>query len=627
MAAVVAGSLAAAAYLDARYLIRHDLSSDSPARARQRSLQFISKRFRQGKPLVYHLIEDHALGPNADNLFLIFEDRAFSYKQFFHDIQRVANWLMKDLGIKRHEIVALDGENSPEYLLIWFGLEAIGACPSFINYNLTAAALVHCVKLCDARFLLAARTQLKLVQPCEEELGSHGTQTIYYDTEFISSLQESTAIPSERWQGLKPEDLSSLIYTSGTTGMPKGTIKQRGREINVARTIAQYLKLEPRNRMYTALPLYHGAAHGLCVTPSIFAGSTVVLSRKFSHKTFWPEVRKSRADTIQYVGEVCRYLINAPANPLDKQHCVTRAWGNGMRPDVWEPFRQRFGIETINELYASTDSLGLSFNANRGEFGRNAVGIRGLCWRWMNNDAEKRVKIDVTTEELLLDKNGFAIECKTGEAGEAIHRLDPANPEAAFPGYYKNSQATEKKKIKDVFKRGDLWLRSGDLMRQDSEGRLYFVDRLGDTFRWKSENVSTNEVGDVLGAFDQVAEISVYGIQVPNADGRAGCAAILPAAGVSVSTFDFAGLTKHAISALPRYAVPLFLRFVSQLDYTGTMKVQKGRLRAEGMDPDKVSHLDRQSADVIYWLPPGATQYVPFTQENWRSLKAGRVRL
>ncbi|OAG41784.1 hypothetical protein AYO21_04019 [Fonsecaea monophora] len=627
MAAVVAGSLAAAAYLDARYLIRHDLSSDSPARARQRSLQFISKRFRQGKPLVYHLIEDHALGPNADNLFLIFEDRAFSYKHFFHDIQRVANWLMKDLGIKRHEIVALDGENSPEYLLIWFGLEAIGACPSFINYNLTAAALIHCVKLCGARFLLAARTQQRLVQPCEEELGSHGTQTIYYDTEFISSLQESTAIPNERWQGLKPEDLSSLIYTSGTTGMPKGTIKQRGREINVARTIAQYLKLEPRNRMYTALPLYHGAAHGLCVTPSIFAGSTVVLSRKFSHKTFWPEVRKSRADTIQYVGEVCRYLINAPANPLDKQHCVTRAWGNGMRPDVWEPFRQRFGIETINELYASTDSLGLSFNANRGEFGRNAVGIRGLCWRWMNNDAEKRVKIDVTTEEILRDKKGFAIECKTGEAGEAIYRLDPANPGAAFPGYYKNSQATEKKKIKDVFKRGDLWLRSGDLMRQDSEGRLYFVDRLGDTFRWKSENVSTNEVGDVLGAFDQVAEISVYGIQVPNADGRAGCAAILPAAGVSVSSFDFAGLTKHAISALPRYAVPLFLRFVPQLDYTGTMKIQKGRLRAEGVDPDKVSHLDCHSADVIYWLPPGATQYVPFTQENWSSLKAGRVRL
>lgn len=625
MAAAIAGGLATAAYLDARFLIRHDLTTGSLAAGKKSAIEYTTKRYLENKLLVYHLFEENATGKNADNFFLIFEGRSWTYKQFFTDIHRVANWLRKDLGIKPHEIVAIDGGNSPEYLLLWFGLEAIHACPAFINCNLTAGPLTHSVKLCDCRYLIADRGTKELVSPCEEDLRSARVQTIYYDPAFFSSLTDTTPPPKSLHKGIPPDELGGLIYTSGTTGMPKGVIMLRGRELNTARNIAQYLKLKPGNRMYTCLPLYHGAAHGLCITPSIFGGSTIVLSRKFSHRTFWPEVRASKADIVQYVGELCRYLINAPPNPLDRAHSVTMAWGNGMRPDVWEVFRERFGIETINELYAATDGLGSSFNANRGEFGKNAIGLRGLYWNMMNGPNEKRVRIDIDTEEILRDENGFAIECATGEAGEVVLRMDPATADAVFAGYYKNKAAGEKRKITDLFQKGDLWFRSGDMMRLDAEGRVFFVDRLGDTFRWKSENVSTNEVSDVLGRFAQVAEANVYGVRVPHSDGRAGCAAIVPVPGVDADTLDLQALADHAISVLPRYAVPIFVRVVPQLEYTGTMKLQKGRLRGEGVDLDKIETSSK--GDRLFWLPPGANRYVPYGRKEWEDLKAGRVRL
>ncbi|EXJ54674.1 hypothetical protein A1O7_10015 [Cladophialophora yegresii CBS 114405] len=622
VAAAIAGGLATAAYLDAKFLIRHDLAAGSLAAGQKKALAFTMERVEQNRMLMYHVFEDQATGKNGDQLFLMFEGREWTYKQFFTQIHKVANWLRNDLGIKPQEIVALDGGNSPEFLMLWFGLEAIRACPAFINCNLTAGPLTHSVKLSDARYLLADRSTTDLVRPCEDDLRSAGVTTLYYDEAFISGLTDTTPVPKSLHKGISPAELGGLIYTSGTTGLPKGVIMLRGRELNTARSVAEYLKLKPGNRMYTCLPLYHGAAHGLCVTPSIFAGSAVVLSRKFSHKTLWPEVRASKADILQYVGELCRYLINAPPSPLDKQHNIKMAWGNGMRPDVWETFRQRFGIEIINELYAATDGMGATFNANRGEFGKNAVGMRGLYWHWANGANEKRVRIDIDTEEILRNDQGFAIECKTGEPGEVVHRMDPATVDTVFAGYYKNKGAGQKRFIRDLFAPGDLWFRSGDMMRQDSDGCVYFVDRLGDTFRWRSENVSTNEVSDVLGRFDQIAEANVYGVQVPHADGRAGCAAIVPA---SSEQLDFARLADYLLSTLPRYAVPIFLRVVPQLEYTGTMKLQKGRLRSEGVDLDKIEK--SAPADRMYWLPPNGTKYEVFGRKEWEELKAGKVRL
>lgn len=372
------------------------------------------------------------------------------------------------------------------------------------------------------------------------------------------------------------------------------------------------------------MPLYHGAAHGLCVAPAIHAGSTVILSRKFSHKTFWPEVSASKATIIQYVGELCRYLVNAQPHPLEREHVVQMAWGNGMRPDIWEVFRERFNIPVINELYAATDGMGKSFNYNKGRFGANAIGKRGVIWSWWNGDAEVRVKIDVVSEEIYRDPvTGFAQKCKLGEPGEVLHRLDPEAPNASFQGYYKNPSAGQKRFIKDIFKKGDLYFRSGDMQRQDHDGCVYFVDRLGDTFRWKSENVSTNEVSDVMSQHNQIAECNVYGVSVPHSDGRAGCAAVVLTDGTTVDSLDRKGLADHLISTLPRYAVPIFVRILSSLEYTGTLKLVKGRYKKEGVNPDELE----KSGDVVFWLPIGAREYVKFERKDWEGLWSKNLRL
>jgi len=280
----------------------------------------------------------------------------------------------------------------------------------------------------------------------------------YYDPQFVVSLNDSTPVPPTRNNDIMPDDTSSLIYTSGTTGLPKGTVFRRGRELVVGHSVAAYLRLKPTDRMYTCMPLYHGAAHGLCVTPLIHAGASLALGRKFSHKTFWSEARASNANIVQYVGELCRYLLNGPPSPLDREHNVRMAWGNGMRPDVWEPFRQRFGIPCINELYAATDGMGGTFNENRGEFSRYSVGVRGLIWRLTNGKNERIVKIDEDLETLVRDRNGFVVQCATDEPGEVLHQLDPADPDAGVARYYGNDSATEKRRIRDVFEKGDMYV-------------------------------------------------------------------------------------------------------------------------------------------------------------------------
>lgn len=448
---------------------------------------------------------------------------------------------------------------------------------------------------------------------------------MYYDENSIASLRDLSPLPRERTIGTKFTDVRSLIYTSGTTGNPKGVMLLTGRVCNTPRTMSTYLKLKSTDKFYTCLPLYHASAQGLCMGPCIFVGASVRLGRKFSHKTFWPEVHESGANRLQYVGELCRYLVNAPPHPLERDHRLQSAWGNGMRPDVWETFRTRFNVPEIHELYAGTDGLGPTFNRNRGPFTRNAIGLRGAIWHWYNSDREIRAKVDPDTEDLVRGADGFVLKVDVNEPGEVLHRVDPLNREASFKGYFKNPNATAARYIADVFAKGDLFFRSGDLLRVDTDGRVFFVDRLGDTFRWRSENVSTNEVADVLGSFDQIAECSVYGVEVPKSDGRCGCATIVPVENVTIETFNFQRLATHLREKLPRYAVPLFLRLSPQLTYTGTYKVQKGQAKKEGINLDLIEKSG--SKDQVYWLPPDANAFVKYQRADWESLRTGQVKL
>ncbi|KAI0101355.1 fatty-acyl-CoA synthase [Nemania sp. FL0031] len=619
-----AGALAASMYLDARFMIRNDLRQGNRKLVAKLGMMYLAKKARENKLLIYNVLEDRAGTPEGDRICLIFEDRQWTYTEFYHALQPIANWLLKDLGIKKGEVVALDGANTPEYIMLLLAVEAIGASPALLNHNLTGDSLIHCVKISESRYMITDKQVENQVSPLESKLKDDGIEVIYYSPAFIETLKDTEPLPKERHMGLDPTGKFAVLYTSGTTGLPKGVVISRSRVLMIGHGVVGFLPLKPGDRMYGCLPLYHASGLAMGLIPCILSAATFVAARKFSHSTFWPDVHRTKATHFQYVGELCRYLVNAPPGPLDRGHNLRTAWGNGMRPDVWGRFRERFGIECVCEFYGASDGVSSSMNRNRGDFSQGALAVRGPIWHLLNRD-ERRILVDPDTQEVIRGKNGWAIEAKAEEPGELINRIDPSTPNRFTPQYFGNKAATEKRWYSDLFKKGDLWFRSGDLFKLDSQNRLYFVDRLGDTFRWHSENVSTSEVSDIVSKFPQVAEANVYGVLVPNADGRAGCVALVPTEkALEGNNIDFAALAAHCLASLPKYAVPLFVRVTKNLDYTGTHKLQKQKLRSEGID---LPAIQASGDDQMYWLPPGASTYVPFAQKDLDEIKAGRVRL
>lgn len=348
------------------------------------------------------------------------------------------------------------------------------------------------------------------------------------------------------------------------------------------------------------------------------------------------------------MGEILRYLLAQPPSPLDKAHGVHYINGNGLRADVWIPFRERFGITTINEFFNSSEMMFGLNNASRGDFTAKALGQHGALLRSVLKGSVISAAVDAETGVLARDgKTGFVKCVNFEEGGEILVRLEPGStiPGKDFRGYWRNEEATSKKIAHDVLKKGDAYYRTGDALRRDNEGRWFFCDRLGDTFRWKGENVSTTEVADVLGQYPHVVEANVYGIQLPGHDGRAGAVALLVEGGNSTD-FDFADFlrhvppaypmflndyictdwlpTRHCRSRLPKYAVPVFVRLTSAAYSTGNHKQNKVPLKGEGVDPDKVSH-----GDAVYWIDGNGKgdNYVPFDREDWVKLQTGKAKL
>jgi acyl-CoA synthetase (AMP-forming)/AMP-acid ligase II len=358
-------------------------------------------------------------------------------------------------------------------------------------------------------------------------------------------------------------------------------------------------------------------------------GCTLVIGRRFSARNFWKEASAGDATIVQYVGETMRYLLSAPkqidpvtGEDLDKKHNIRLAYGNGMRPDVWNQVKERFGLETIMEFYSSTEGFSGHWNRSSNGFAAGAIGRNGYISELVLGRTMALVEVDHELEVPRRDPvTGYCQRVPRGEAGELIYALDPNDISLNFQGYYNNSKASSTKILRDVFAKGDAWFRTGDTLRWDTEGRWYFTDRIGDTFRWKSENVSTSEVAETLGNHPAISEANVYGISLPHHDGRAGCAAIVLKTGVVDVPADILGsLATHVVGNLPRYALPLFLRVTTELEKTGNNKQPKHILRDQGIDPTKVSPDDR-----IYWLQ--GDNYVPFALEDWQKLSAAQVRL
>lgn len=633
-------SALALAYIEARTLIFEDLrlivsvaGRLLPRRfleyKRQVNFFYVLENYAKSQPDAIALRYPRQVRPpcstdtNLDELFVVEE---YTYKEFYDNVLRYSAILRNDYGVTSGSSVALDCMNKPDFVFIWFAVWCLGALPAFINYNLTEKSLIHCITVANVTHLFVDEDPAvaNLVTPCEEELKSAGCLVCYLDETFRAKAKNAWPIRapnSVRHPEHKFGDAAILIYTSGTTGMPKPAVMSWKKATLSSNLYAATIKLKPQDVVYSSMPLYHSTASVLGLLSTLNTGATFAIGHKFSTSTFWTQVKLCKATYIQYVGETCRYLLKAPHSVDERAHQVRCAYGNGMRPDVWMQFKERFNIEAVGEFYASTESPSALTNFQEGQLGIGAVAKYGSFASWVLFSFHHRlVKMDPENEtEFYRDPNsGFCIPPGVNEPGEMLTIIsNPSKIKESFQGYYGNNKATEEKIARDVFKKGDMYFRTGDLLRQDKDNLVYFVDRLGDTFRWKSENVSTNEVEDVISSFDQnkyIHQVVVVGVQVPEHEGRAGFAVIAPHDIENLP--DPRLLAEYLIAQLPRYAVPVFIRFVERISTTHNNKIQKGEYRKQ-----KFPNLDEN----IWWL--NGNTYSPLKPNDWDMIGAGKIKL
>ena len=548
-----------------------------------------------------------------NNVAWRFEGQLITYAEMDVLANKAANWALS-LGLQPGDAVALFMENRPEYVSFWYGLSKVGIVVGLINHNLTDKALAHCVNIADAKIILTGADQDEAIRSAnglfegDPKVWSYGGQE---GEDLIGALAAaSDARPSRDHRAqLRGKDLCLYVYTSGTTGLPKAARLTQARTQGMMRSFIAPCKITSRDRVYITLPLYHGTG-GLCgVGQALMTGASIILRKKFSASQFWDDAADHGATAIVYIGELCRYLVNSPAHPKERAHKIRTGFGNGLRPDIWEEFLTRFNIPHICEFYGSTEG-NVSFIGFDGKVG--AVGRIPSYLEKSSFGHVAFVKFDVVEEEPVRGADGFCIKTDPGEPGEAIGKVGD-DVRTRFEGY-NDEAATKKKILHDVFEKGDMWFRTGDLMSKDAEGYIYFIDRIGDTFRWKGENVSTNEVAEFVARAPGIATANIFGVSVPGTDGRAGMAAI-----TTDGEVDFDGLYAWLSEQLPKYAIPLFIRVQQEAETTGTFKYRKVELVEEGFDPEKVS-------EPLWYFDPESNKYEPLTPDAHETILSGAVK-
>ena len=562
----------------------------------------------------------------GDRIAIETEREAVSYKAWNGRANRYARWALGQ-GLGRGDIVALMMPNCAEYLSVWVGIAKSGAATALVNTNLSGAALAHALETVKARVVIVDARLLSQLETALPQLGRPIDVVVYGQAEvpesgasaartrldpLLETFSDAVLTPGER-PALTIEDRCILVYTSGTTGLPKAANLNHYRVLLAMQAFAGVTGARSDDRIYDCLPMYH--SNGGVVAPGLafVVGGTCVIRERFSAREFWPDVKRSRCTMFVYIGELCRYLLQTPEDPADRGHAVRLCVGNGLRPDVWLPFRQRFGIRQIREFYASTEGNCSMFNFDSHP---EAVG-RVPAWA-ASRFPIKVIRFDVETEEAVRDREGRCLVCGPDEAGEVVGEIvnDPSKPGNRFEGYT-DQEATARKVLHDVFRPGDSWFRTGDLMRRDARGYFYFVDRVGDTFRWKGENVATLQVSETITAYPGIKDAIVYGVSVPGREGRAGMAAIVLDDTVP---FDLEGFKAFLLSHLPAYAAPVFLRVSDHIDVTGTFKQRKLGLAAEGFDPGRI-------AEPLYFTAAGEPGYRIIDAPSLAAMASGQLRL
>jgi len=525
------------------------------------------------------------------------------------------------------QTIAVSCMNKPLFLLIWLSLWNIGALPAFLNFNTKDQALVHCLKIANASQVFidpdCAAAVKDTESQIEKELPNVGLHYLN-EVELFKILKDASrpkfrAPDHTRRPTDQDHSASLLIYTSGTTGLPKAGIMSWRKAFMAASFFGYIMKVKQSSNVLTAMPLYHSTAAMLGVCPTLVVGGCVSISQKFSSTSFWTQAKLCNSTHIQYVGETCRYLLNTKYHPDQKAHNVQIAYGNGLRPDIWREFKSRFNIRGIGEFYAATESPLALTNLQFGEFGVGACRKYGSIASFVLSLEQRLVKMDPDDQEEIWRNpaTGLCEQAAYDEPGELLMKiLNPAKIEESFQGYYGNKDATNKKIMTDVFKKGDAWFRSGDLLKMDSEKLVYFVDRLGDTFRWKSENVSASEVENELMGSKSISQSVVVGVQVPNHEGRAGFAVIEPKDELSEQeTLD--KLYNHVTNRLPNYAIPLFIKF-GKIEASHNNKVPKNTYKKQKLPKG-------EGSDVIYWLTKSG--YEVLSDEVWAKISTGQAKL
>ncbi|HXQ47002.1 MAG TPA: long-chain-acyl-CoA synthetase [Caulobacteraceae bacterium] len=538
--------------------------------------------------------------------------RTISYGELDEIANRFAHWAVEH-GVRRGQTVALYAPTRIDYLAIWYGLSKIGAATALINNNLTGAPLAHCLDIAGAALAIVdgetARPLLAVNQDLERPMTIWTLGAAQGELrDLTQALRSCSQLRPDREvrEGLKARDTALFIYTSGTTGLPKAAKINHMRAQLYMRAFAGATDSKPDDRIYVTLPLYH-ATGGLCAMgAALMSGGSAVLRPRFSASHFWSDVAKENCTMFVYIGELCRYLVNQPEQPDEQKHKLRLAFGNGLGPEIWQTVQQRFRLPQILEFYGSTEGNVSLFNLDGrpGAIGRIPSYLRS----WFN---VRLARFDMETETIVRGANGLGIETAAGEIGECVGEIHPG-PRTDFNGYA-DKAASERKIVRDLFKQDDAWFATGDLMRKDRDGYFYFVDRVGDTFRWKGENVSTGEVEQALSGLPGVMEANVYGVSVGDQDGRAGMASL-----VVDKDFDIATLAAAVDDALPAYARPVFVRLERAIAITGTFKHRKVDLVAEGFDPAKVKR-------PLYVHTEAG--YAPVTAEVAAQIASGAMRV
>ncbi|KAK2917716.1 hypothetical protein Q8A73_004462 [Channa argus] len=586
-----------------------------------RSLRFGIRLVKYKKTKPFYSIVDcflDAVKRFPSKVFVHFEGRDYSYGEVDKQSNKVARALQTDARLKEGDAVALFLANEPSFVWIWLGLAKLGCAAALLNFNIRSKSLLHCFSCCGAKVIIVSPELQEAVEEVLPSLREQGI-TVYLlsdncGVQGINSLSDKISHASDQplsrdlRANVHIRSTALYIYTSGTTGLPKAAFITH-EKMWAASFIQGVCGVTAEDIMYINLPLYHSAGFLIGMTGAIERGITIILKRKFSASQFWDDCRKHNVTVMQYIGETMRYLCNMPKKDNEKNHKVRIAIGNGVRTDVWTEFLNRFGDIKVRELYAATEgNIGfINYTSKIGAVGRVNF-VHKFFFPYT------LIKFDIEKEEPVRNSEGLCIQAARGETGLLVGKITRRTP---FVGYAGNQLQTEKKRLRDVMKKGDLYFNTGDLLRFDHENFVYFQDRVGDTFRWKGENVATSEVADILTMARWILEANVYGVKVEGHEGRIGMAAITLKEG---QEFDCADTYKQVVNYLPSYARPRFIRIQPCLEMTGTFKLKKVKLVEEGFNPAQIT-------DSLYFLHSEKKTYVPLTEEIYRAIGSGEIKL